>query len=179
MLGRSLNRKGVWAFVGVLNSLFECVVADHAHAAMDAIKRTIEHKHYWQATLRAMTLKRMKPKLAPCWRLLAHSWAATIASTVLALTASKIATSTTPAIPFDEPLCFMKTQDGRVVNLQRLCGPKIAPTKTSPASNRQPAASSPRSTPQAELNSASFPFRALDPSGSHAQGNPDSDDGRY
>lgn len=162
----------------VVNSLCECVVDDDARAAMNAIKRTIKRKHYWQATPRAMALKRMKPKLTPCWHLLPRYGAVITASGLLALTTSEIASSA-PAILLDEPLCYMQTPDGRVVNLQRLCGPKIAPTKPTPAANGQPTAGTSRSTPQAELKSASFPFRMPDPSGSHAQGNPDSDDGRY
>ncbi|PSB30265.1 hypothetical protein [Stenomitos frigidus] len=81
-----------------------------------------------------------------------------------------------PTTPFDEPPCYMRTQDGSIVNLQSLCRRSTVPqTQSSPATNQPPqSTASPQAAPTQRL-----PTRSRDLSGSHTQGNPDSDDGRY
>jgi|GEM_PF-1525200 len=116
----------------------------------------------------------MNPKPNHVCRLLTClGWTAALG--LLEFTAPAVATSAT-VLPFDEPLCYMRTQDGRIVNLQSLCSRSIPQqTQPSPATNQQPQrTSSPQAAPKQVL-----PTRARDTSGSHAQGNPDSDDGRY
>ncbi|MBW4470238.1 MAG: hypothetical protein KME45_07505 [Stenomitos rutilans HA7619-LM2] len=79
--------------------------------------------------------------------------------------------------PIDEPPCYMRTQDGRIVNLQSLCS-RTPPqsTQLDPATNQL----TPRTRlPQAAPTQVGVPPQAGEQTGSHAQGNPDSDDGRY
>ncbi|XGV97820.1 MAG: hypothetical protein ACAF41_02585 [Leptolyngbya sp. BL-A-14] len=78
----------------------------------------------------------------------------------------------------DEPPCYMRTKDGRIVNLQSLCSHTPAQqTQTSPATNRQPQGTVMPQAIQTQGNAPLLPQR--DPLGSHARGNPDSDDGNY
>jgi hypothetical protein len=153
---------------GRINSLHDCVVHDLDRRNTTCIRR----RDAYSSTQPAIT---MKLKLTHVYRSLTYlGWATAFG--FIGFTTPAVVTSAA-VTPFDEPPCYMRTQDGRIVNLQSLCSHTTPqPTPSSPTTN-QPTQR--MLLPQTTPTQVNAPLRSFDPSGSHAHGNPDSDDGRY
>ena len=92
----------------------------------------------------------------------------------MAFATPTVVTSAT-VTPFDEPPCYMRTQDGRVVNLQSLCS-RPAPQQQPSAATSKPATRT--SSPQAAPTQGNAPSRLRDFYRDHPLGNPEDNDSR-
>lgn len=63
---------------------------------------------------------------------------------VVTATIGMLTTSITVAIASDDPLCYMRSRDGRQVDLSKLCD-RPTPNSTAPTTSTQPTANSSRS----------------------------------